>query len=225
MFKFTDDTTVVGLIPGNNQSPYRNEVLFLVDWCCPYNLELNISKTKELVVNFRKDGKAFPADHQFHWPSMAWRWKEWTAWSFSESSPVWNGLICIIKKANQRLFSLHQLKKFGVSREGMLQLYRAAIEGVLTFSISVWYDNSKAEQRKQLDRIVCSTSKIISCNLTPISDIYETHIQREGLKILQYSTHPANPLLITLPSGKGSGTSKLRHPVSSTALTAEPFNY
>ncbi len=101
------------------------------------------------------------------------------------SSLKWDdNSICIIKKAHQRLFFLHQLKTFGVSREGMLQFYRAATESVLTFSISVWYGHSPAQQRKQLDGTVHVAPKTISWKLTPIFDIYE--IQRKGLKILQH---------------------------------------
>ncbi len=41
----------------------------------------------------------------------------------------------IIKKSHQRLFFLRQLKKFGISKVGMFNFYRAVIESVLTFSL------------------------------------------------------------------------------------------
>ncbi len=44
----------------------------------------------------------------------------------------------IIKKSHQRLFFLRQLKKFGISKVGMFNLYRAVIESMLTFSLIVW---------------------------------------------------------------------------------------
>ena len=42
IIKFADDTIVVGLITYNNETAYREEV------------SLNVSKTKELIVNYRK---------------------------------------------------------------------------------------------------------------------------------------------------------------------------
>ena len=45
--KFADDMTVVGLITGNNETTYREEVS---------DLSLNVSKTKELIVGYRKQG-------------------------------------------------------------------------------------------------------------------------------------------------------------------------
>lgn len=89
-----------------------------------------------------------------------------------------------------------------VPKKSMLQFYRATIESVLTFSITVWYGNSTVQQRAQLDRIVNIASKIIGCKLSPICEIYEARIFRKGLKILQDDTHPANSLFSILPSGR-----------------------
>ena len=52
--KFADDTTVVGLITDNNKTAYREEVRDLVVWCQDNNLSLNLSKTKEMIVDYRK---------------------------------------------------------------------------------------------------------------------------------------------------------------------------
>ncbi|KAK3557059.1 hypothetical protein QTP70_024465 [Hemibagrus guttatus] len=52
--KFADDTTVVGLISKNDESAYREEVQQLTSWCKDNNLSLNVDKTKEMVVDFRR---------------------------------------------------------------------------------------------------------------------------------------------------------------------------
>jgi 2-keto-4-pentenoate hydratase/2-oxohepta-3-ene-1,7-dioic acid hydratase in catechol pathway len=52
IIKFADNTTVVGLITIDG-SAYR-EVNELALWCQVNNLSLNVSKTKELIVDFRK---------------------------------------------------------------------------------------------------------------------------------------------------------------------------
>ncbi|KAK1803181.1 hypothetical protein P4O66_021705, partial [Electrophorus voltai] len=54
IIKFADDTTVVGLINKVNESAYREEVQELVSWCKVNNLYLNVDKTKEMVVDFRR---------------------------------------------------------------------------------------------------------------------------------------------------------------------------
>ena len=44
LIQFADDTTVVGLISGNGDSAYRQEVSHLTMWCVKHNLELNSKK-------------------------------------------------------------------------------------------------------------------------------------------------------------------------------------
>ena len=51
LIKFADDITVIGLIINDDESHYRNEIELLVN---DNNNILNIDKTKELIVDFRK---------------------------------------------------------------------------------------------------------------------------------------------------------------------------
>eukprot|EP00061_Rhincodon_typus_P008497 g31150.t1 len=56
IYKFTGDTTVVGQISNNDKSKYRREIEGSVTWCNENNLSLNVSKTEELITDFRKKG-------------------------------------------------------------------------------------------------------------------------------------------------------------------------
>jgi hypothetical protein len=51
IIKFADDTTVGGLIP--DETAYR-EVRELAVWSQDNNLSLNVIKTKEMIVDYRK---------------------------------------------------------------------------------------------------------------------------------------------------------------------------
>ena len=51
---FADDTTVVGLITNNDETAYREEVRDLAGWCQNNNLSLNVTMTKEMIVDYRK---------------------------------------------------------------------------------------------------------------------------------------------------------------------------
>ena len=53
MVKFADDTSLSGLIQEDDSS-YRQAVEELIEWCDRNYLELNVTKTKELVINFRR---------------------------------------------------------------------------------------------------------------------------------------------------------------------------
>ncbi len=54
IIKFADDTVVLGLISNNDETTYLDEVEKLTSWCQDNCLSLNVSKTKELIVDFRK---------------------------------------------------------------------------------------------------------------------------------------------------------------------------
>ena len=54
IIKFADDTTVVGPITDNDETAYREEFNDLTMWCQNNNLSLNVIKTKEMIVDYRK---------------------------------------------------------------------------------------------------------------------------------------------------------------------------
>eukprot|EP00061_Rhincodon_typus_P007849 g29946.t1 len=60
IYKFADDTTIVGRISNNDKSEYRKEIECLVLCCNDINLSLNVSKTKEWFIEFRKRGGHMP---------------------------------------------------------------------------------------------------------------------------------------------------------------------
>ena len=45
---------MVGLITDKDETAYREEVRYLAVWCQDNNLSLNVSKTKEMIVDYRK---------------------------------------------------------------------------------------------------------------------------------------------------------------------------
>ncbi len=60
IIKFTDDTSVVGLTSNNDETHYREEVAQQAEWCGANNLCLNESKTKEVVMDFRRNSGDHP---------------------------------------------------------------------------------------------------------------------------------------------------------------------
>ena len=52
LVKFADDTTLEGLVTNTDESEYRHEVN--LPWCDNKKNQLNASKTRELIADFRK---------------------------------------------------------------------------------------------------------------------------------------------------------------------------
>ncbi|TWW57035.1 hypothetical protein D4764_08G0010220 [Takifugu flavidus] len=52
--KYSDDTVIVGCVENGQEDEYRDLVESFVRWCRENLLQLNVTKTKEMVVDFRK---------------------------------------------------------------------------------------------------------------------------------------------------------------------------
>ncbi|KAF7645581.1 hypothetical protein LDENG_00201770 [Lucifuga dentata] len=65
LLKFVDNTTLIGLISGEDESAYRWEIDHLVTWYRHNNLELNTLRTVEMIVDIRKNpAPPTPITHQ-----------------------------------------------------------------------------------------------------------------------------------------------------------------
>ena len=54
IIKFADDTTIIGIIKNGDESAYRADVATLTSWCLENSLLLNVSKTKEVIVDYKR---------------------------------------------------------------------------------------------------------------------------------------------------------------------------
>lgn len=52
--KFSDDSAVVGCTEGGQEMEYRALVNSFVHWCEVNHLQISVTKTKELVIDFRR---------------------------------------------------------------------------------------------------------------------------------------------------------------------------
>ena len=202
VIKFSDDTTMEGLITNGDETVYREEVDKMVAWCSTNNLELNVSKTKEMIIDFRRNKTPISAlslkgqvvEQVDSFKFLGVHISNTIDWDVNTTSAC--------KKAQQRLYFLRQLKKFRISTAVMTQFYRSIIESILTFSITVWYGTASARDKKNLNRVVKTASKIVGCKLPPLDSIYNLRVRRKARSIISDSTHPANHLFQPLPSGR-----------------------
>ena len=57
--KFANDTVLIGLMSDDDSSKIVDEINIFATYCRTYFLELNVEKTKEMIIDFRKS-KALP---------------------------------------------------------------------------------------------------------------------------------------------------------------------
>ncbi|XP_060900327.1 mucin-2-like [Labrus mixtus] len=61
--KFSDDSSILGCITDDEKEEYRGLLESFITWCNSNHLKLNISKTKESVVDYRKEEAPCPCHH------------------------------------------------------------------------------------------------------------------------------------------------------------------
>ncbi len=131
LLKFADDTTLIGLIQDGDESAYRQEVKELAVWCGLNNLELNKLKTVEMIVDFRRNPPALPPLTIMNSTVTAVESFRFLCTTISQDLKWDNHIDSIVKKAQQRLYFLRQLRKFNLPQELLIQFYSAIIESVL----------------------------------------------------------------------------------------------
>ncbi len=206
--KFADDTTVIGLITDNDETAYREEVSTLTKCCQENHHSLNIDKTKELVVDYRRQSREHtpitidnktPVERVSSFKFLGVHITEDLTWSAHTDA--------VLKKATQRLFLLRRLRKFGKEPQNpqiLLHLHCGEHPDWLHHRL-VWKQHRWQPQGPAKGRANCPPH---CWRWASLQDIYTIYIIKD-------SSHPSHRLLSLLPSGRRlrsirSRTSRLR---------------
>ncbi|KAK3525591.1 hypothetical protein QTP70_000437 [Hemibagrus guttatus] len=178
LLKFADNTTVIGLIQYGEESAYRQEVEQLAAWCSLINLELNTPKTVEMIVDFRRNTPTLP-------PLTIMKSTVPTVESFRflgttiSQDLKWDTHIdYIVKKIQQGLYFLQQLRKINLPQELLTQFYSAIIESVLCTSITVWFGSATKSDIRRLQRTVRNAERIIGAPLPTLQELYTSRVRK-----------------------------------------------
>ncbi|KAK1787403.1 hypothetical protein P4O66_002727 [Electrophorus voltai] len=201
--KFADDTVVMGLISDNDERAYLEEIKHLENWCQENNLLLNVSKTKELIVDCSKkqerhyqpvriSGTTVERVDSFRYLGV--HISQDMSWSRHTNS--------LAKKAHQRLYHLRCLRDFRLPSKVLQNFYSCTIESILTGNITVWFGNSTKQDRQALQRVVRSAECITRTELPDLQTIYYKRCQTKARRIVKDPTHPNNRLFSLLRSGR-----------------------
>ena len=124
--KFADNTELVGKICNDEDALYHKQIENVVNWCDKNYLYLNVSKTKEMCIDFRKNqscpkpvyikGEAVERVETYKYLGVVFdsklNWKE--------------NINSVLKKVNTRLYCLRKLRSFGAN-SGMLVIFCNAV--------------------------------------------------------------------------------------------------
>ncbi|KAL0202084.1 hypothetical protein M9458_000102, partial [Cirrhinus mrigala] len=198
LLKFADDTTLIGLINDGDESAYRQEVKELAVWCIHNNLELSTLKRVEMTVDFRRNPPALPPLTIMDSTVTSVETFRFLGTTLTQNLKWDNHIDLIVKKAQQRLYFLRQLRKFNLPKELLNQFYSA----ILCTSITVLFSSATKTDLRRLQRIVRTAERIIGTTLPTLQDLYSSRMSKRASKIILDPSHPAHILFELLPSGR-----------------------
>ncbi|KAK3508133.1 hypothetical protein QTP70_015272 [Hemibagrus guttatus] len=177
------ERVVVGLISDNNETAYLEEIRNLENWCQRNNLLLNVSRTKELIVDFStKPQRNYqtplinesPVERVDSFKYLSVHITQDLSWSCHINTGV--------KKAWQRLYHLRPLRDFRLPSKVLRNFYSCTIESILMGN---------------LQRVVRSAERIIHTKLPDLHSICKW-CWTKARKIVKDLSHPNNGLFSLL---------------------------
>ncbi|KAK1789961.1 hypothetical protein P4O66_002282 [Electrophorus voltai] len=195
--KFADDTGVMGLISDNDERAYLEEIKHLEN-----NLLLNVSKTKELIVDCSKKQERHYQPVRISGTTVERVDFRYLGVHISQDLSWSRHTNSLAKKARQHLYHLRRLRDFRLPSKVLRNFYTCTIESILTGNITVWFENSTKQDTQALQRVVRSAECITHTELPDLQTIYYKRCQTKARRIVKDPTHPNNRLFSLLRSGK-----------------------
>ncbi|KAK3513816.1 hypothetical protein QTP70_028871 [Hemibagrus guttatus] len=185
------------------ETAYLEEIRNLENWCQRNNLLLNVSKTKELIVDFSTKQERNYQTHMIN-KSPVERVDSFRYLGFHTTQDLsWSCHInTMVKKGQQLLYHLRCLRDFRLPSKVLRNFYSCTIESILMGNIATWFRNSTMQDRRALQRVVRSAERIIHTKLPDLHSIYSKQCWTKARKIVKDLSHPSNGLFSLLRSGK-----------------------
>ena len=177
-----------------------SSVVRFSSWCSNNFLHLNVSKTKEMCIDFRRNrtvishivinGEPVEQVDSFKYLGVILNEKL----SFTEH------VTAVQKKSQQRLHVLRKLRAFYVDPLLLLRLYRSIIEPLLTYCSSCYYPVLSVKNCNRLLKISHVSAKIIGLPTPKLSEIIDHAILKKARAVATESDHPLYTFFHVLPS-------------------------
>jgi len=209
--KYADDAALAGLIEKDDETEYRRDVANFVSRCDSDGLELNVGKTREMIIDFRMGERdhrplnikgtdvALVTEYDYLGTTLS----SDTSWSANVKK--------LVSKASKRLHHLRKLREFGVDPEIMELFYNSVIGSVLLSGVAVWGGHVEKQDQKSIDKIRKKACRIVGRSLPTWKAGYDKRVHGLGAKMLRDSSHPLNPAFRVMPSGRRIEQLKLKN--------------
>ncbi|XP_033103107.1 uncharacterized protein LOC117105914, partial [Anneissia japonica] len=176
--KYADGTVLVSLNNGPQYlNNYLNDVTYFSNWCKNHFLKINLKKTCELIIDFRKkngsdheplniDGEQIKVVPEYKYLGTVIDEKyEWSS-----------NTLRLYKKGQQRLHMLRQLRKFNVDKEILEIFYQSMILSVISFCRIIWEASLYEKDKGLLAKITKRAGRAIGVDSSKLNFKYNAGV-------------------------------------------------
>ena len=159
-------------------------------WCKQNFLELNISKTKEIIFDFRtsKPTEVMPIQIKEENIEIVETYRY--LGTVIDNKLSWaDQCKTVVSKSQQRMYFLRKLRSFHVDRTILRLFYKSVIESVLLFSCVVWYGGCRKKDFSKLQGITKQAGKVTG-EVQNLRESCESKIIQGVKHIMQNEDHP-----------------------------------
>ena len=200
LIKYSDDSAIVDL--SNSDNSYFEQVTKFSAWCKDNCLDLNVEKTKEMLIDFRKQSSAVPdllidGKRVERVPEY-----KYLGTILDEKLNFTANTNYINKKCQSRIYCLQKLRNLHINTKVLEGFYRCFLESVLSFSFICWFGNLSLKNKNILNKIVNVCSKTVGVKQVNLTELYERRVKVKARKIVSESSHTLAEYYVVLPSGK-----------------------
>eukprot|EP00061_Rhincodon_typus_P003388 g19962.t1 len=162
----------------------------MVTWYKDNNLSINVSKTKELIIDFRKKGGEHAPIYINR--TVAERVKNIKFLGVTITNDLsWTCRVdAKVKKAQHCLFYLRRLRKFGMAIRPLTNFYRCTIENILSGCIRPGVATALPRTIKKLQKVVCTAQTFLEANLPSMDSICMACCNGKAANIIKDPLHP-----------------------------------
>ena len=181
---------MLDVITDDNEKEYRSLIENFIKWCNSNHLRLNISKTKELVVDYRRNRKSpAPVVIQGEEVERVDSYK-YLGVHINNKLDWTHNTDALFKKGQSRLFFLRRLRSFDVCSRLLKIFYQSIVASALFFAVVSWGGGLKAGEAGSLNKLVRKARSVVGLELDSVESVAERRMTDKFKAILDNPSHP-----------------------------------
>lgn len=201
LVKFSDDTALLSLLQGS-ESDHGCALPAFVKWCDDNFLDLNVLKTKELIIDFRQNSDEPKASTIHGEDVQIVDTYKYLGTVFDSQLKFDVNTESVVKRGQQRIYLMRKLNSFCVCDTILCNFYQSFIESLLTFSFICWFNGLSVKDKNSLNGIVKVCSKIIGAQQRDLCYLWEKQVAQKAKGIISQSDHVLSSEFTVMPSGR-----------------------